>query len=187
VGYSDDFEEVWKFLGSCGAEGLEWKKRSVKKTAFLRWKSLKEDEKADAIRGIPLFIGQVKEDRRRFERQFCMFDVYLNQARWENLIEMEKERIARIDAARACAEKREREKPQQATLTLVVPTDERKARLDAANSSLINQYQAIIKPVIAECVALDSSRPPVVAKKKWDELRRKMPYLPENWQEVKFG
>jgi hypothetical protein len=188
MGYPRDFEDVWKFLQSCGPEGREWWEKSVKKTAYQRWKNLKQDEKAAAIRGIPLFIAHVKEERRRFpERQFCMFNVYLNQARWENLIEIEEQRFAAMENAKGVAARRAREAPQQATLTLVVPMEERRAKLAAANSSLIKQNRELIVPVIEECVNLAKSRTDLIARRRWSELRQKLPYLPEDWKEVRFG
>jgi hypothetical protein len=187
--YTKDFDEVWGFLASCGVEGREWRKCSVKYTAFLRWKSLTRDDKAAAIKGIPLNIAFVNEERRvKFpNRPFCGFEVYLSQRRWENLIDEEDARFATLESAKAVAEKRAQEKPQQLPLALVVPIDERKAKLAAANLSLINQNKHIIEPVVEECATLAKSRSNIVGQRRWDELRKRMPYLPNNWSEVKFG
>lgn len=164
----------------------------MKRSAFNLWKSLRQGERSDAIRGIPLFIAHVLNDRKTFpERQFCALDVYLRQARWEGLIEAEDERFAALEQAKAVSE--DRAKPKQTQLTLVMPTpksasvDERQAQLREANSRLINQNRDLIKPVIDECEGLAKNRAAIVVQRRWDEFRRKMPYLPSSWKEVKFG
>ena len=158
------------------------------KTAFVKWKNLTDYERAEAIKGIPLNIAFMAEEHKVFPtRRFCSFVVWLNQERWEGLIEAEEERCAQVEHAKTLTKERKAaEESAQHVLELVAPVDERRAKIASAHSALIKQQKPKIVPVLDKCRGLEEKGRVVAAKKAWDQLRVSIPYLPLTWKELQI-